>query len=90
MRRANGTVEVDAVSTHPRHIVLEPHDCNFRDDIGCINDRCPLHRAMRALARCLRDAAACERAFSLGVKYADDLWDVDGKRWRSGSLRRAP
>lgn len=30
---------------------MEAHDCNWRDSIGCINERCPLHRAMRMLGK---------------------------------------
>ena len=49
---------------------MEAHDCNFRDDLKrCINDRCPLHRSMRALASCLRIAAGLCAAFYLGSDY---------------------
>lgn len=48
----------------------EAHDCNFHDRLrACINDRCPLHRGMRNLGRCLRDAGALCEAWELGHAY---------------------
>lgn len=53
---------------------MEPHDCSWFEfaysrGAACINDRCPLHRAMRALAGNLAIGAALCRAHRLGVKY---------------------
>lgn len=44
------------------------------------------------LAHNLAVGAALCRAFRLGGKYADDLWDVDAhtSMWRPGCGRRAP
>jgi hypothetical protein len=81
---------------------MESHDCNFRDDIGmgCINDRCPLHRAMRHLASNLSAAAVLCRAFSLGHvrgvyrptvndshHYIDEY---ERTVWRPGCGKQAP
>jgi hypothetical protein len=43
------------------------------------------------LAHNLAVAAALCRSFTLGGKYADDLWDVDmhGRLWRPGCGRSA-
>ena len=48
---------------------MEAHDCNFHDVLQrCINDRCPLHRALRLLAANLATAAALCEAFRQGFE----------------------
>lgn len=76
--------------------MMEPHDCNFRH-ASCINDRCPLHRAMRCLARCLRDGAALAWSFQLGWRAGydacpcgDSVRDLFPDHWRPGCRRNAP
>jgi hypothetical protein len=50
---------------------MEAHDCNFRPDLGmgCINSRCPGHRAMRTLAENLRIAAFGAAMFKAGDNF---------------------
>ena len=66
----------------------EAHDCNWRDGIGCINDRCVLHRAMRALSANLVIAAGLCRAFLLGCWYGNEsvylMGDEEPTEWRPG------
>jgi hypothetical protein len=72
---------------------MEVHDCNFRPDLGmgCINDRCPLHRAMRVFAANLRIAAALCRSHTLGEGFGyewatrEPVWP----RWEPGCQRDA-
>lgn len=54
--------------------MMEPHDCNFHGELRVrINDRCPLHRAMHNLARCLRDAGALCAAWDHGTEIGMDI-----------------
>lgn len=49
---------------------MEPHDCNWHDDLRrCINERCPLHRAMRRLASNLEIAGALCASFRAGDNF---------------------
>jgi hypothetical protein len=52
-------------------MVMEAHDCNFRPDLGmgCINDRCPLHRGMRTLGENLRVIGALFASFRAGDNF---------------------
>lgn len=79
--------------------MMEPHDCNFSDSLqACINDRCPLHRAMRAFANCLRDAAFGCAAFERGYAHRSARMWSDFRRdyvyrddsWFPGCQRAAP
>lgn len=70
---------------------MKAHDCNFHDVLRrCINDRCPLHRALRLLAANLATAAGLAEAFELGNLHARDVYWHGGKHaWRPGCGRPA-
>lgn len=57
---------------------MEAHDCTWRDGIGCINARCPLHRAMRSLGACVAIGAGLCRSYDLGEK---GMPVGPGRRW---------
>jgi hypothetical protein len=49
---------------------MEAHDCNWHEGARiCINDRCPLHRAMRKFAANLYIAGALCAAFDSGRRW---------------------
>lgn len=67
---------------------MEAHDCNFHEVLGrCINDRCILHRAMRALAKNLAAVAFGERCFELGSEHGSWREDPypDWEPWKPGT-----
>lgn len=66
---------------------MEAHDCNFHDELQrCINDRCPLHRAMRKLASNLQIAALLCRAHKNAIEGG---WAMN-TIWSPGCGRSAP
>lgn len=71
--------------------MMEAHDCNSREDlgVGCINARCPLHRAMRSLAANLAIGAALCLSFVLGqMRGGRDLFY--SSMWQPGCGKEAP
>jgi hypothetical protein len=70
-------------------------DIRTADVVKRVDGRCILGFEVGWLATLVHNiavAGAMCRAFTLGSKYADDLWDVDmiGKHWRPGCGRTAP
>jgi hypothetical protein len=50
--------------------MMEAHDCNFHDALQvCINDRCPLHLAMRTLAANLKVVGFGATLFRAGDNF---------------------
>lgn len=71
---------------------MEAHDCNFRPDLGmgCINGRCPLHRAMRRLGDNLAIAGVLCHSHRLGrVDRHTEIWQgkQSRQRWFPGCGR---
>lgn len=57
--------------------MIEAHDCSWRDGIGCINDRCPLHRGMRRLGENLKIGGALCASFRAGDNFGFHMGSDD-------------